>query len=128
MRILRAEGPGIVRVGGADAGDPAVEIRGALVDDVVVVLEHAADAEIPEGQVEAGLVEILLVAIRARRLLDMTLERCARAGGQAPVLAFVRIGAVERDIVARLAIRVGRHAEMRADAVAVTLVAAIRRV
>src|SRR6185369_4479828 len=70
VAVLRADGPGIDSVGHAATGDPHIatgvgEVAGRGHFEVLHVLKRTTDRELTEGQVQAGLVERLLMAVRA---------------------------------------------------------------
>ena len=87
-------------------------------------MNDAPTWKLAEPEQDAGLVEVRFFAVRASGLLDIAFPRSAGADLQPPVLRLVVIDAVGRDVVARGAVDVGRHAEMRADAIAVPFLVA----
>src|SRR5688572_19062996 len=97
MRVLGTESPRIYRVGDATPRDPSVggdrrtgiAFIARAVQNVIVVLEHAADAESAESEVETGLVEVLLLAVRPGRFFDVPFKGTARPGGQPPTVAVI---------------------------------------
>src|SRR6185369_16054808 len=94
VRVLQTNGPGVHRVADATAGRPVVDLITSLVEGVVEVFEHATDGEVAEGEVQAGLVEVLRIAIRTRRLLDVAFPRSAAARGQTPAITLERVGGI----------------------------------
>jgi hypothetical protein len=116
VAVLRANSPGIDSVGQATTGNP--HVAAAVLDELAGsggsrlkmahVFERTADRELTEGQVQAGLVELLGMAVRA---IGVERPGAAAAKRNAEAVEVMVVGEVSVDdlLLVTLGVPVHRH-------------------